>query len=636
MRQVKLGRGVASCVLAGAAVSLSPPRAWAEDRPAVSEVVVTASHFRSSSERPTTDATVVSPDAAPVGATLADLLETVSDVAVQRPGGAAGTASIFLRGAKPNFTMVMIEGVPLNDQTNSRGGSADVSGVNLLGVERVEVVRGALSSIYGSGAVQGAVNLIAPGGTPRPSATGVVEAATDRGAALAVSARGPLANGAGGSLTLDWDDAGHDVEGASRVNQAILGKIAPLDGSDRYGLVARVASSIAQTFPDSSGGPRLSVRRITERTRAEQALLGAHWRFDLRPGLDLEVGGAGVASAFHDNSPGVAPGPGGPSGVPAGTSQDRYNLARGQAILRYDPDGAWRALAGVEVQREHGEDVSNLTLFGLKFPSRYSLTRTTPAAFVEADLDQGGLSMDASVRIDRPGDLGAHATGRLGVAARLAPQINLHLSWGRSFKAPSFFGLANGFVGNPGLKPEAAETSELGLAWIGGPGLKLDANLFHIQYHQLVDFDPGPPPRLVNRTSVLSQGAQVSLTAPLGQHGTVNASATYIDTRNQANRSRLLELPAWRVTSSADWRFTSRLRGRLDAIYVGDRLDAAIPTGLRMLRPYTLIGARLTYGAEAGVDVEVSLENAFDRRYEDAIGFPMPGVVGRLSLRRRF
>ncbi len=147
--------------------------------------MVTASHFERPSTRPSVDATVLTPGAVPEGSTLADLLATASDVEVQRPG-AAGTASIFLRGAKPNFTLVMIEGIPLNDQTNSGGGSTDVSALNVLDLDRVEIVRGPLSSIYGSGAVQGAVNLILPDGSPK--LTGAVSAAggTDGDAAGAL------------------------------------------------------------------------------------------------------------------------------------------------------------------------------------------------------------------------------------------------------------------------------------------------------------------------------------------------------------------------------------------------------------------------------------------------------------------
>jgi outer membrane receptor protein involved in Fe transport len=208
--------------------------------------------------------------------------------------------------------------------------------------------------------------------------------------------------------------------------------------------------------------------------------------------------------------------------------------------------------------------------------------------------------------------------------------------WGHSFKAPSFYGLGNAFIGNPTLKPETAETGEIGVTWLGEGSLGAEANLFRIQYHELIDFDPGPPARLVNRSAVLSQGIQVTLHAPLSNRGRIQASASYIDTYDQADRSRLLELPAWRVTSTLDWRFSARVRGRLDAVYVSNRLDTSIPTGNMILAPYTVVSARLFLDLGPRDEIEASIENALNQRYEDAIGFPSPGITGRLSLVRRF
>ncbi|HEY1750709.1 MAG TPA: TonB-dependent receptor [Caulobacteraceae bacterium] len=624
-----LGAGV------GVAVGLGPP-ARADAPTQTSEVVVTASRLPQTADRPTIDASVLAPDAAAPGATLGELLQTASDVAVQQPGGPAGVASVFLRGAKPNFTLVMIDGVPLNDQTNSRGGSTDVSGLNLLGLDHVEVVRGALSSIYGSGAVEGAINLVVPGGMPTPTAAVQVEGGTDRDASGAVSLRGPLAGGAGASLSADWDDAGHDVESSSRVNEAVMAKLAPLDGSDAYGLTVRLSRSDAHAFPDDSGGPRLAVLRDVEHNVDDEMLIGAHWRFALAPGWTLELNGAGSHSDTKDDTPGVAPGVGSPVGVPAGTSEERYDFARGQAIVRIESGSAWRSLVGVEVQDERGQDVSDLTLFGAAFPSHFTLDRVTPAAFTETNLDLGRLLVDASVRADWPGDLGGHVTGQVSAAARLTSRLTAHASLGHSFKAPSFYGLGNAFIGNPDLKPETADTSEVGLAWAGDGGLRVEANLFRIQYHQLVDFDAGPPPRLVNRSAVLSQGVQVILHAPVTERGRFEVSASYIDTRDQADGSRLLELPAWRVTSAFDWRLSARLRARLDGVFVGDRLDSSIPTGDVILAPYAVADARLFYGLGPRDDLEASVENALNARYEDAVGFPSPGITGRLSLLHRF
>jgi outer membrane cobalamin receptor len=620
-----------------AGLALAPVAAAADEAPTTtSEVVVTASHFAHAADRATADTTVLAPDAAPAGATLGEALASLSDIEVQRPGGAAGVASIFVRGAKPNFTLVMVEGVPLNDQTNSRGGSTDVSAINLLDVEQVEVVRGALSSVYGSGAIEGAVNLILPGGAVRPTAVAAVEGGSARDASVAVVARAPLAGGAGGSLGLDWADAGHAVEQSSRVNAAIDAKIAPLDGSDRYGVVVRLSRSDSDAFPDDSGGPRLAVLRAVERTRAQQALIGAHWRLAMGRSLSLELNGAGTTSRFDDRSPGVAPGPSEPTGVPAGATRDRYGFAREQAILRLDSGGDWRALAGTEAQEEDGRTEGVLRLFGHSYPSRYALGRTTWAAFAEADGEHGPLSLDSSLRVDQPQGLGDHLTGRVGVAWRLARSLSLHAAWGESFKAPSFYALGDAFVGNPSLRPETATAAEVGLTWTSALGPKLAVILLRTQYHQLIDFVAGPPPRLENRSSVLSQGVQASVSAPIAGRGALSLSAAYIDTRDQTGGSRLADLPPWRASAALDWRFSSHIRARLDAVGVGDRLDTSVPTGNVILPPYASVNARLFLDVGHRGQIEASVENALDKHYEAAVGFPAPGVTGRLAFTQRF
>src|ERR1700733_834307 len=89
-----------------------------------------------------------------------ELLRTLAGVFIQQPGGRGSVASIFIRGSKPNFTVVLIDCVRVNDQTNTRGGSFDFSTLSLDSIDRIEIVRGPESAIYGSDAVGGVINII--------------------------------------------------------------------------------------------------------------------------------------------------------------------------------------------------------------------------------------------------------------------------------------------------------------------------------------------------------------------------------------------------------------------------------------------------------------------------------------------
>ena len=91
---------------------------------------------------------------------LAGLLQTVPGLLVEEQGGPGGLTAVSVRGGESNFTLVLLDGVPVNDPTNSRGGSFDFANLNSALIERIEVVRGPRSSIYGSDALAGVINIV--------------------------------------------------------------------------------------------------------------------------------------------------------------------------------------------------------------------------------------------------------------------------------------------------------------------------------------------------------------------------------------------------------------------------------------------------------------------------------------------
>ena len=93
-------------------------------------------------------------------AKLADLLRRVAGVHVDQVGGRGGTGSLYLRGADPNYTLVLVDGVRVNDPTNARGGSFDFSALDVADVERVEIARGPYSAVYGGDALAGVINIV--------------------------------------------------------------------------------------------------------------------------------------------------------------------------------------------------------------------------------------------------------------------------------------------------------------------------------------------------------------------------------------------------------------------------------------------------------------------------------------------
>ena len=144
-----------------AADTLGQGRAPAEKPLALEPVIVTATVAPTPLDQTTAPVTIISREqiAAQQATSVTELLRQVPGVHIDQAGARGGISSVYVRGSDPNFTVVLIDGVKVNDPTNSRGGSFDFSTLSTDNIERIEIVRGPLSAVYGSGALSGVINI---------------------------------------------------------------------------------------------------------------------------------------------------------------------------------------------------------------------------------------------------------------------------------------------------------------------------------------------------------------------------------------------------------------------------------------------------------------------------------------------
>jgi vitamin B12 transporter len=571
------------------------------------------------------------------GASLGQVLASQPDIFVLQPGGRAGVGSIYLRGADPNFTVVMLDGIPLNDATDSRGGAVDASALGIGDLERIEIAPGVRSAVHGSGALAGVINLILPAGT---TPGGLVEAGlgSEGDDLLLGSWRGPIGGYAGG-LSGQWEDGGEPTPGSSFEGGSVSGKLAAVDG-DQVGLrsaVFRLSHTESEGFPDDSGGDRLAVIRTPERREADQGVGGVRLGAPLGGGSDLEV----LASVFRReediDSPGVAPGLRDPFGLPASQSSTSFQRSRVQAVLRAEPATNWSLALGAEAQRETGDSRGSLTFFGLALPTSFSLQRDTVSAFAEAGYRSGGWSLDLAARADRPEGFATRATGGLALAWA-APDggFTARAAVGSGFKAPSFYALANPLVGNPALRPETSQGVDLALAWRLPGGGRFEADGFYSRYRDLIDFIPIPFPHLDNVAAVVSRGVSLTGEAPLGDAVTAKGRLAYVETYDRDTGDQLRGRPRWRGGADLDWRVRPSLTAGLTVDYVGERLESSIPTADVELGGYVTMAARLTWKPRDDLALTAALENLTAADYQTGAGFSGPGTTARITLRRTF
>lgn len=573
--------------------------------------------------------------------TVAELLRYAAGVVVSPAGTRGGFTTAAIRGGDPNFTLVLLDGVPLNDVTDPVGGAFNLEGLPAAAVERIEIVRGPLSSYYGSTGLAGAINVI----TRRGGADGEPSVQIDVEGGDADQRRGFA--GAGGRLGERGDYfAGVSYEeerervAAERFEQLELSAKAAFalrDGGSLR-LTTRIADWRARDYPEASGGPRFGSGELRRTDHDELGL-----------GLDLRFGAAAAGGAprhrlngaFYQHrldrrSPGVFP------LVPPSRESTTYRRSRlgwASAVL----GGRGLVLhAGAEIENEEGDNDSVLALppfLGGEVTGDYRIDRTTGGLYAELIRQRGDLVLELGARLDLPQGRGAELSPRLAVAYRPGGgATRLRGSVGRAFKLPSFFALASPpqLGGNPELEPEVAIGADVGVEHeMPGADLTLGVTLFANRFDDLVDFDFERFTHL-NRARVDAVGLELHLRWTPRSWLTFAADLTRQEVEDRTTGAGLRGRPEW--AGSARLRLAPGAGAVLwlDGQLVGARLDQQIPVPSRTVAPgYALVGLAGSWQLARRWQLRGRIDNLMDRDYETFIGFPGASRGLRLGLRHR-
>jgi outer membrane cobalamin receptor len=579
---------------------------------------------------------VPGPDA---GASMADALRGYPGLQIDQPGGPGGRSSVYLRGGEENYTVVLLDGVPINNPTDSRGGGFDFGTLDAGAFAAVEIVPGPVSARYGPDALAGVIKLTSDVAGAGPGSLARVEAGNggQRSAyALAGGRQGPLAAAA----SVSWSEAGGRDEGNYAWHQAVAGGATWQGRTLEARVSVRYGRQDSAAFPDDSGGRRLAVLRSLEErsgstTTAAAELLspeakdgGVKWR--------LRSWGAWLHD--RDDSPGVAPGVRDPGGVPA--SREATSLRRGgfSAEGAVDTGDAGTLAVGIDGESEVGRSAAALFYGPFAFPASFSATRDRVGAFAEYTWrPAAGWLVQPSMRVDQQRGYGSRVTPRLGARVPLARDTDLRVNAGTGFKLPSFYAVSNPLVGNPGLRPEKTRTVDLGVERRLPEGLgAVELTGFSSRFRDGIDFDPGPPPRLVNRSEIRSDGAELTLRLRLAGAWTVTAAGTYADVRSEPGGGRLRGRPRTGGALRVEWKPNADLAIEASLVAVGGVLDSSVPTGDVVMPAWRRAGLSGRYEVRRGLALMATVENLFNAQYEEAIGVPSPGLRVRGGLEVHF
>jgi len=565
-------------------------------------------------------------------ASTAEVLRQIPGTNVIQQGGRGGITSILMRGGEPNFTVVLIDGIQVNDPTNSRGGAYDLGHLEQTQVGQVETIFGALSPVYGSDALSGVINFIS-----RDAASGSdigIAAGTDGYGSVNGFYGGTLANvdvGVGAYVT---DDDG-DVPGADYEAGGVNGRLfTTFAGSGTAGLSFGYQALDTTAFPEDSGGPLLAVLRDLDTRDIEEARAGVDLGYDFAERWQATFRASIYTRDEAYRSPGIAPGTF--DGVPPNAADTDFDRRQVSATLATTWPGGISGLIGGEWKNENGHSTGTID-FGFPVPTNFDLDRDTVSAFAEARWTLGPLVAQGGIRWDDPDGIRSVVTGRLGVLYRLPDGLTeLRANWGEGFKAPSFFALAHPIVGNPALRSETGDSIDIGIRrrFRDGNGA-IELLAFRNEYDDLVDFDPDLFSN-VNRDTVETRGAEAAVEyAPLDRLQ-IRAHVTYLDTDIKGSAAVLRGRPRWRGGVTVDWSPLPDWRWVTRAYALDEFYESSVATGARRLAGYARVDTALTWQTTAAFSVAVAVDNLFDNAHQEAVGFPAAGIRGRLGAKYRF
>ena len=359
-----------------------------------------------------------------------------------------------LRGGDPNYTSVLIDGIPLNDITDQVGGAVDLNSLKTAHVERIELVRGPLSSYYGSTGLAGAVNIITRRGDSEEPSFGF-----DLSAGDATTRQLSASMAQGGEkreyfIGINWDEQEDAIEGSQDEYEqfGLHGNYRADVGRSSLRITGRYAMWESMDYPEASGGPLLGSGDLRDSDHDELAL-----GFELETG-DPERRHRLRASYFRHQLDRESPlifNPSNPmASVPRSIDDTRFShwqlswSAPGSAV------GKGRLAYGADLRLEDGESRSNFP--DLPLDQSYDIDRLLGGLYGEYAIDSGRWLFELGARLDVPEEFDEELSPRAGVSVQLPHHTRVRASIGRAFKLPSFFALAVPVFGNPDLKPETS------------------------------------------------------------------------------------------------------------------------------------------------------------------------------------
>jgi vitamin B12 transporter len=613
------------------------------------EVVVTATRIETPLQEIASSVTVISRQDLEKAkkATLIEVLQDIVGLSVIQSGPWGSSASVQLRGANSEHTLVMIDGVEVNDPiTPSR--TYDLSHLRLESIERIEILRGPQSPLYGSDAMAGVINIITRKGQGKPqfhlsSLDGSYGTFSGTAGLTGTAKELSYSLWASSSLCRGFSAANSHLEGNTEADGYKNFSLSARAGYTPFGTVdvdflARftAARSDIDNFGGAFGDDPNNVQRYDSlllKGCIRGLLLKNRWEQKLtlsRVDSNRETENPVDEQHLFDSD----------------SSRYKSRLFKLDWQNNLFLHQSNTLTFGAEHQEEWGESAyySENTLGSSQslFPEKKA--RSTGFYIQDQQRVSGRFFLTAGMRLDSHSQTGLSATYRIAPAFFIrSTNTKLKATYGTGFKSPSLYqlyapGTVWGPVGNENLEPEETSSWDAGIEQVLLDGkILVTATYFSSHLNNLIDYDSTLG--YINISSASSKGIEFLAEFSASQNLFLAVSYSHTEAKDRNTGEALLRRPKDKFTARADFLFSARWHCSLSLIHLGARDDQQwidwVSTRVRMT-PSTLLNATVSYDIHTLTQLFLRLDNILDADYELIKGYGTPGFSAYGGFEIRF
>lgn len=625
-----------SLLASASLLAFTIPAAYADEK--VEKVVVTASRIGNVAEdRLGTAVTIIDGKQIEDRQTrfVGDVLRDVPGVAVNRSGAVGSKTQVRMRGAEGNHTLVMFDGADVSDPFQ---GEFDFSGLLATDIERIEVLRGSQSALYGSDAIGGVINIV-----PRRGKGALAVEAMGEGGSFATWQTG-VNIGVGNDMFDLYASANHHA--TSGINIARTGP--ERDGEHDTALFVnaglrpaenvelrtflRYVDTFAETDPQDflsglvidGGDDTFATTQFYGNFSAEVSAFADAWQTRLNYAfIDAR---STTESAFG----------------PFVTEGNRHKVSVVSAVNFIAGAAEHKLTGAIDWRTENYQNVATTLPFN---PGINGVRELDTIGYVLSyDLSLDAFDAGIAVRHDDNDRFKDADTYRLQASYRLSDTTRLRATAGTGVKNPNNFELFGFdplfFVGNPNLKPEKSTGWDVGIdQMFWGGKARATATYFEARLTNEIQTDFSVFPSTTKNAADKSsrRGIELTLDAALAEDLTLNAAYTYLDA-DEAGGAEIRRAPHI-ASLNLNYRFLDRASATVSVRYNGEQDDTVfgfLGTTPVINRAFTLVNVSAAYDLTDNIQVFGRVENLFDEEYEEIFSYRSPGIAAYAGLRSRF